>query len=96
MKIGFGTDLLGEAQVHQSEEFTIRARVEDPIDVIRSATIVNAGLLGLADEVGVVVAPGAHADLLIVDGDPLSDMSVLVDADRIDLVMRGGEMVHTR
>jgi imidazolonepropionase-like amidohydrolase len=92
VKIGFGTDLLGEAQVHQSEEFTIRARVEDPIDVIRSATMVNAELLGLAGEVG-VVAPGAHADLLVVNGDPLADISVLADPGRIDLVMRGGEVV---
>jgi imidazolonepropionase-like amidohydrolase len=93
--IGFGTDLLGEAQVHQSDEFRIRARVEDPVDVIRSATVVNAALVGLEGQVG-MLAPGALADLLIVDGDPLDDVSVLADPERIDLVMRAGEICHPR
>ncbi len=43
--IGFGTDLLGETHVHQSQEFRIRGEVQRPIEVIRSATTVNAELL---------------------------------------------------
>lgn len=93
VKIGFGTDLLGEAQAYQGDEFRIRARAEEPIDIIRSATVVNAELLRLSGEAG-IVAPGAFADLLIVDGDPLSDVTVLADPARIDLVMRAGEVVH--
>ena len=92
VKIGFGTDLLGELQRYQNAEFRIRARAEDPIDTIRSATLVNAELLGLAGEVG-VVAPGACADLLLVDGDPLGDAAVLGNADAIDLVVCRGEVM---
>ncbi|MPZ71961.1 MAG: amidohydrolase family protein [Nitriliruptorales bacterium] len=95
VEIGFGSDLLGELQVHQSGEFRVRSRVEEPIETIRSATIVNAQLLGVAGEVG-VLRPGAQADLLIVDGDPLSDATELADPDRIDLVLRAGQVRYGR
>jgi len=76
VKIGFGTDLLGPMHRHQSREFMIRAEAMAPFDIIRSATIVNAELLNRAGELG-VVAPGARADLITVDGDPLADISLL-------------------
>src|SRR5262249_50042054 len=76
VKIGFGTDLLGPMHRHQSREFVIRAEALRPFDIIRSATTVNAELLNRSDEIG-VVAPGARADLIAVDGDPLADISVL-------------------
>ena len=91
VQIGFGTDLLGELQRHQNEEFRVRAKVEDPIDTIRSATTVNADLLGLTGEAG-TVAPGAQADLLIVDGDPLADATQLADPDRLAVVIRSGDI----
>jgi imidazolonepropionase-like amidohydrolase len=88
--IGFGTDLLGETHVHQSREFAIRARVLPPLEILRSATVVNARLLRREGELG-VVAPGARADLLLVDGDPLVDPSLLDgQGERIPLVMKGG------
>jgi imidazolonepropionase-like amidohydrolase len=76
VKIGFGTDLLGPMHRHQSHEFVIRAEVMSPCDIIRSATVVNAELLNRSGELG-VIAPGARADLIAVDGDPLSDISLL-------------------
>lgn len=93
VRIGLGTDLLGEAQRHQAEELRIRSLVDDPIDLLRSATVVNAELLGLAGEVG-TLAPGERADLLIVDGDPLTDAAVLADPDRLRLVMSRGKVVR--
>jgi imidazolonepropionase-like amidohydrolase len=76
VKIGFGTDLLGPMHRHQSREFVIRAEAMSPSDIIRSATTINAELLNRAGELG-IVAPGACADLIVIDGDPLSDMSLL-------------------
>ena len=76
VKIGFGTDLLGPMHRYQSREFVIRAEAMAPFDIIRSATIVNAELLNRAGELG-IVAPGARADLIAVDGDPLADISML-------------------
>jgi imidazolonepropionase-like amidohydrolase len=94
--IGFGTDLLGETHSQQSREFRIRAEVLSPLEVLRQATLVNARILGREGELG-VVAPGARADLLLVDGDPRSDVEVLADPERhVAAVFRGGEMVVDR
>ncbi|MBI3976930.1 MAG: amidohydrolase family protein [Chloroflexi bacterium] len=90
VSIVFGTDLLGAMHAHQSTEFTLRAQVQPPVEIIRSATTVAARLLGLAGKVG-VVAPGAYADLLVVDGNPLEDIGVLADPDKhLRLVMKAG------
>lgn len=93
--IAFGTDLLGETHVRQNEEFTIRARVLPSADIIASVTTVAARLIGMEGKLG-IVAPGAIADLLVVDGAPLSDASVLTDHQgAIKMVMQGGK-VHQR
>ena len=47
-----------------------------PFDIIRSATTVNAELLNRSGELG-IVAPGARADLIAIDGNPLADISLL-------------------
>jgi imidazolonepropionase-like amidohydrolase len=94
--IGFGTDLLGETHVEQSREFAIRARALSPLEIVRSATLVNAELLGRRGELG-VVAPGALADLLVVDGDPLADVAPLADPGRyLAGVVKGGAVVFQR
>ena len=95
VKIGFGTDLLGEIARLQSDEFRIRSRAEEPIDIIRSATLVNAELVGLAGRAG-VLREGAFADIVVVDGDPLRDAAVLAEQERIDVVIRGGEVLAAR
>jgi len=96
VSIGFGTDLLGEAHDQQSREFELRAEVQSPLDVLRSATITNAELIGKAGELG-VVAPGAFADVVLVDGNPLEDISILGgQGDRLDLIVRGGEVIQNR
>ena len=76
VKTGFGTDLFGDLQSEQSRELTIRAEVDSNIDVLRSATSVNAELLQMRGKLG-CVKEGALADLLIVDGDPTKDLSIL-------------------
>jgi imidazolonepropionase-like amidohydrolase len=90
VKIGFGTDLLGPMHRYQSREFVIRAEAMSPFDIIRSATTVNADLLNRAGELG-VVAPGARADLIVVDGNPLADLSLLDgQGEHIDHIMKDG------
>jgi imidazolonepropionase-like amidohydrolase len=92
VKIGFGTDLLGESHRLQSDEFRIRAQVQSNADVIRSATVVGAEIVGMAGRLGQLV-PGALADLLVVDGDPLADLSCLGgQGERIAMVMKGGKV----
>ena len=95
VKIGFGTDLLGERHDAQSEEFALRAQVLSNADIIRSATCVNAELIGKPDLLG-VLKPGAYADVLVIDGNPLSDLSLLAgQGERMKLIVRGGEIVKS-
>src|SRR6516162_6878300 len=74
--VAYGSDLLGELHWDQSREFTLRREVVAPIEIIRSATTIAAQVLRLEGKVGTLV-PGAYADLLVVDGDPLQDLSLL-------------------
>ncbi|HEY1613430.1 MAG TPA: amidohydrolase family protein [Rhizomicrobium sp.] len=93
VQTGFGTDLLGELHVHQSQEFLIRAEVMQPADILRSATSVNARLLNREGELGVVKA-GALADLIVVDGDPLKDLALLThQGAHLPLIMKNGVMM---
>ena len=95
VKIGYGTDLLGPMHRYQSREFVIRAEAMAPFDIIRSATIVNAELLNRAGEHG-IVAPGARADLIAVDGDPLADISLLDgQGEHLTHIMKDG-VFHKR
>ena len=93
VKVGFGTDLLGTTYVQQCREFTIRSEVFTPLELLRQATSVNAELMLMKGEIG-CVAPGARADLLLVDGDPLKDIGLLAaDGRKLATIVRGGEVV---
>jgi imidazolonepropionase-like amidohydrolase len=95
VKMGLGTDLLGALHVRQLNEFELRARVLPTIDILRSACAVNAELLGEEERLG-VVREGAFADLLVVDGDPLADVSLLSGAgEHLAVVMNAGRF-HKR
>ena len=88
--MGFGTDLLGPLQDQQSREFLIRSEVLAPVDVLRSATSINAALVNRAGDLG-TVAPGAVADILVVDGNPLGDLRLLQEQGRhIPVIMKEG------
>lgn len=87
----YGTDLLGGMQRHQSKEFAIRAEVVPTIDTIRSATTTAARLIQREGELG-VIAPGALGDLIVLDRDPLHDVTVLSDA-LPRTVVQGGRIV---
>ena len=90
VKMGFGSDLLGESQRLQSDEFRLRAEVLSPAEAVASATVVGAEVLGMPGRLGRLV-PGALADILAVDGNPLRDVSCLLgQGERIPLVMKEG------
>jgi imidazolonepropionase-like amidohydrolase len=90
VKMGYGTDLMGELHDAQSQEFLIRREVLPAVDVLRAATSINAEILRREGDLGVVAA-GALADLIVVDGDPLADLSLLQDQGRhLPVIMQGG------
>lgn len=91
--MAYGSDLLGEMHRHQSDEFTLRGQVLPAIEVIRSATIHAARVVRQEGRLG-TIAPGAHADLIVVDGDPLADLSLLTGQGRhMPAIMKAGHFV---
>jgi imidazolonepropionase-like amidohydrolase len=95
VKLGFGTDLMGDMEFAQLQELTIRARVQRPVDVLKSATSINAEIVQRSGDLG-VIAPGAIADILVVDGNPLKDIAVLTEPEKnLRLIMKDGEIYKT-
>lgn len=95
VKLGFGTDLMGEMEYAQADEFAIRGRVQKPADVLRSATSVNAEILQQSGRLG-VIAPGARADMIVCDGDPLRDISLLSQPHKnLRLILKDGAIHKT-
>ncbi|WP_028007561.1 metal-dependent hydrolase family protein [Solimonas flava] len=92
--IGFGTDLIGPLHRHTELEFQLRRQVQSPLNVLRSACSVNAALLQQPGRLG-CIAPGAHADLLVVDGDPLRDPAALAAGGALAMIMKAGRF-HKR
>ncbi|MFI9388271.1 amidohydrolase family protein [Kutzneria sp. NPDC052558] len=89
----YGSDLIGPLQAAQLSEFTLRAEVQPAADILRSATSTAARLLGMAGQIG-TLAVGAHADLLVVDGDPLADISVLTRPESaLRHVVKAGQVI---
>jgi imidazolonepropionase-like amidohydrolase len=92
VKVCFGTDLLGATYTQQCREFTLRSEVFAPLEILRQATSVTAEMM-MQGQIG-CIAPGAFADLIVVDGDPLSDISLLAANGRhLRAIVRGGSVV---
>lgn len=87
VRIGLGTDLMGDLEVDQLHEFRIRCEAESPLDVLRSATSVNADLLQRPDLGRIAV--GCAGDAVIFDRDPFEDPSVLWDEHARTVVQAG-------
>ena len=88
VRISFGTDAGGFAWTeNQAKEFAYMVKYGmTPMQAIQSATSVAAALLGQQDNLG-AIEPGKYADIIAVDGDPLTDITEL---ERVKFVMKGG------
>ena len=94
--VAYGSDLLGELHWQQSKEFTIRQEVVSPIEIIRSATTIGADVLRIPGKVG-TLQPGAFADAILVDGNPLKNLALLGDQGKhLPLIMKGGVLHKNR
>jgi len=90
VKMGYGSDLLGETHYMQSQELLLRSQVLGSAKVIQQATLISAEILNHAGLLG-EVAEQAYADLLLVDGNPLDDIALLTQHETaIKLIMRAG------
>ncbi len=90
LKIIMGTDGGAGAHGQNAREIVYRVREggQPAMDAIVAATSLNAAALGLSDRIG-TLAPGMDADLIAVDGDPLTDITAL---QRVVFVMKGGRV----
>ncbi len=90
VKMAYGSDLLGALEDEQTREFQIRSEVMPAIDVIRSATVIGAEIIRQEGKLG-VIEPGAFADLLVVDGNPLKDLGLFQDGGpHLAAIVKGG------
>jgi imidazolonepropionase-like amidohydrolase len=90
VKVAFGTDAAVYPHGLNAHEFAVMVKLGlTPLQAIQAATVNAADLLGWQGKVG-SLEPGAWADIVAVDGDPLTDVTTL---ERVKFVMKGGEVV---
>lgn len=90
LKIDYGTDAVAGAHGRNGEEYIARVQQggEDPMAGIVAATYISAESMGMQDEIG-SIAPGLQADIIAMDGDPLTDPA---SVRRVVFVMKGGRV----
>jgi imidazolonepropionase-like amidohydrolase len=90
VKVAFGTDAAVYPHGLNAHEFAVMVKLGlTPLQAIQAATVNAADLLGWSGKVG-TLEPGAWADIVAVDGDPLKDVTTL---ERVKFVMKGGEVM---
>ena len=90
VKVAFGTDAAVYPHGLNAHEFAVMVKLGlTPLQAIQSATLNAADLLGWTGKVG-TLEPGAWADIIAVDDDPLKDVTNL---ERVKFVMKGGDVV---
>jgi imidazolonepropionase-like amidohydrolase len=93
--VAFGTDLLGHMHGRQMQEFALRLPAQSPAEILQSATSVAARLLRSEGRIGVLAA-GALADVLLLDGDPTASIECWADPARsIRMLMQGGRVLRS-
>ena len=100
-KISFGSDIITnpEKMKEINNEFKLRSQWFTPVEVPRQATSLSGELLALSGprnpypgKLG-VIEEGAYADLLLVNGDPLKDISILTKPEKnLSLIMKDGKI----
>ena len=92
VKIGSGSDIIGPLQHLKGRELALKAEVMGAMDAIVAATKTNAEMMGLSERLG-TIRQGKLADLIVIDGNPLNDMSVFEKGlEKVVLVMKGGKI----
>ncbi len=93
VKLGHGSDLLGAMHDYQALEFSLKGEVLTPHEVITCATATNAELFNMTGEIG-VIAPGAYADMLVIEGNPLKDLNLLQEQGKyMSIIMQAGNFI---
>jgi len=92
LKIGSGSDLLGPMQVHKGLELALQAKVMGPMAALIATTRTNAEIIRQEKNLGTIEA-GKLADLILVKGDPLKDMSLFQNyQENLTLIIQDGRV----
>ena len=92
VQIVYGTDLLGIMHPRQLEEFNLRSKVISPLKLLQQATINASKLFNMSNSIG-QVKEGFFADLIVLDKDPIEDISILTKPNKhLKLVIKGGSI----
>jgi len=91
VKVGFGSDLMGELENDQLVGVRLQTEVAGAFETLRSMTSVNAEILQ-DSRIGRIGA-GAHADVVILDGNPFEGDAALWDESRPRIVIQAGRVV---
>jgi imidazolonepropionase-like amidohydrolase len=93
VKIASGADIVGPAQALKGRELAIKAEVLGAMGAIVATTKTNAELLNVSDRLG-TVEPGKWADLIVVKGNTLEDITLFEDGRKnVLLVMKEGRIM---
>jgi imidazolonepropionase-like amidohydrolase len=91
LPMAFGSDHLGQLHKYQSLEFAIRAKVLPAREILYSASRVSSKLCMMEGQIG-VIAEGAYADFVVVNGNPLEDVTLLSRPEEsLAAIVRGGQ-----
>lgn len=92
VKMGWGTDLIGETQKMQREEFAIRAQVQSAEAILHAMYIMNPIILNKVDEIG-RLAPGMQGDVVLSSVNPLENIAGLADHGAVTQVIQRGQPI---
>jgi len=100
-RLAFGTDVVTDPKtlLRMNEEFVHRTKWFTPAEILHQATSVNAELMAMSGKrnpypgkLG-VIEEGAYADLLLINGNPLNDISILTNSEEnLALIMKDGKI----
>ena len=102
LKTGFGTDFVFGTYPRIAEEFTARTEYWTPAEILKQATSESAEIVRMAGKLNRhgnfgEIREGWRADLLLIEGDPFADISILENADEsLAVIMKDGVIVKNR
>lgn len=92
VKMGWGTDLIGEIQRMQRQEFAVRSQVQSAEEILHAMYVMNPIILKQTDRIG-RLAPGMAGDVVFSSVNPLEDIAGLAADDAVTQVVKGGTVV---
>lgn len=92
VRIGSGSDLLGPMQIYKGGELELQAQVMGPMGALLATTKTNSEIIRQENDLGTIEA-GKLADIILIKGDPLKDISIIKDyGSNILLIVQGGRI----